>query len=285
LIAAAPAAVPQSSSEVASAYKQGKYDAILKKIDDSFQQGDKQGLWNPIRQQASADQTKNAAITKQYNTDQGKKDFAEATAKEKQLEDQLEQLGTEKDTQLQKVISTYPQAPISKLIQAELAIPSLTTDQKQAYYDVEMWASPFSTDPTNPLIQQLKDIDLNYAIKQQLLQAAFQPGQNKSTQIPIPDLGTQDPDLLQTYNLALQLDKFNAMRQAALKAGQQQIADKLASMIASYPSIAAKMQGGVAIQQALQNSTDDASKQVQTILQSFSDKKQALEAKFQVGGS
>ncbi len=267
LISATWVPAKQWTQEVQKGYQQGQYAPFLKQLEDTYQTGEKNGSWKTIRDAELARDASTAAL---YHTPEGKKRFDEVSANVDAYVKAVNALKQERDQALQKVAATYPDAPISKLINARYSITPLTTDQMKAFDTVDTWLSPFPLNP-NPLIPQLRAINLNYRIKNMLLERGL-----------IPNLDTTDKDALDRYRLVLLLDKFNALLQAANQANQKELADFLSIVFQNYPTISAEERDGLVIEYVSQMPLDEASKQAAVIIKSYKDKQTELRKKLGV---
>lgn len=255
----------QWTTEVQNAYQQGQYAPFLKQVDQTFQEGEKQDTWKTIREKELA---RDASTAAQYNTPEGKKRFDETSANVDAYIKAVNTLKQERDQALQKIATTHPDAPISKLIQARYAITPLTAEQIKAFDTVDAWLSPFPLN-SNPLIPQLRAIDLNFRIKTMLLDRGL-----------IPHLETTDKDTLERYRLVLILDKFHSLLRAVKQANQSELSDPLDVVTNNYPTISAEERDGLAIEHLSQMPLDEASKQSAAIIKSFKEKQTELRKKF-----
>lgn len=261
-------------TQVQAAFKQGQYNNFLRVEDQWYQAGLKKGQWQPLIED-------DQKLLEQYNAPGGKKIFAEITVKVDQFEDELRQLKHDRDTALAKVADKYPQAKISTMIQARLKQPQPTTAQFDAVKKLDEWLSPFPLHADTPGLRQLKAVEMEYQVKNLLLQAAYAQGDEKNPKVP--DFGKLNPEILAEYQIALGFEKMDKMLAIANKAKEQDLIQTIGLAIDAFLLSIAEIHDGQAIEEESQSLDSEANDQVADILHSFNTQKAAIVKKYGVG--
>lgn len=249
--------------QIQANYKSGKYKNFLDEMNRFYQAGQNQNSWKFLAESESE-------LVIKYNTPEGKKLIDNLLNKSKQYNEEIVQLKKERNQQLQKIAKDYPNAPISKMINDRLNL-DLSAAQIRSLELFQEWLSPFPFHKETPLLTQLKAINFESNVKELLLGAAFQQGDQKSSEIPY--FGKLSEGQLDEYQVVLTLDKLSKMQSAAQSSNEQDLKDVIATVSTAFPVLASQIYDSKSIERSVKKPASQADEEVAKAIKAYDKKR------------
>ncbi|WP_068471266.1 hypothetical protein [Candidatus Protochlamydia phocaeensis] len=181
-------------------YQSGRYASILKQIDETYQQRKQEGAWQALKQQAEQ-------ALEQYGSEKDLEKQANL------FKEQSENIKKETNQKLLEIAKAYPQDPVAKIIEAYLAAPTLSPEQKQALIFLNNKLIYSKEPASSPLLKQCQEVALEYHFKRLIVQV--QGIENSGKKLTDADKEAEEA--------ALNLQKFDRLEQLASEQGDDSL--------------------------------------------------------------